>query len=94
MQDKTFYVYILTNPGNTVLYTGVSNDISRRLETHLSAPIDSFTKRYHIQKLVYVETFSDAYSAISREKQIKAGSRRKKIELIEKVNPQWDELTI
>jgi putative endonuclease len=92
MDDRTYYVYIMTNPGNTVLYTGVTRDISRRLFEHRTASVGSFTKKYNINKLVHVEVFSDVYSAISREKQIKGGSRGKKIALIEETNPGWMDL--
>ncbi|MGE0089862.1 MAG: GIY-YIG nuclease family protein [Bacteroidales bacterium] len=88
------YVYILTNQNNTVLYTGVTNDLSRRLEEHKSkANPQSFTSRYNVNKLVYYETHFLIGDAIGREKQIKAGSRKKKEDLINGINPDWDDLS-
>lgn len=91
---KGGYVYILTNKNNTVLYTGVTNDLKRRIEEHIkkSNP-KSFTSRYNINKLVYYESFFLIGDAIAREKQIKAGSRAKKEGLINSVNPQWNDLS-
>ncbi|MGD0590309.1 MAG: GIY-YIG nuclease family protein [Bacteroidota bacterium] len=90
---KHFYVYILTNPTKTVLYTGITNDIERRTYEHNGKEIKGFTSRYNVTMLVYYETYEDADSAIAREKQIKAGSRAKKIALIEKMNPKWKDLS-
>ncbi len=91
--EKGGYVYILTNQHHNVLYVGVTSDLVKRLHEHKSRYYTgSFTARYNIHKLVYYECFSDIESAIAREKQIKAGSRRKKIELIERSNPDWKEL--
>ena len=90
--QKTFFVYILTNKGNRVLYTGVTNDLQRRLFEHRNGKRSSFTGRYKTRKLVYFEEFGDAYLAISREKQIKGGSRIKKMKLIESLNPNWNDL--
>ncbi|NQT25852.1 GIY-YIG nuclease family protein [candidate division KSB1 bacterium] len=90
--DKIYCVYILTNRHNTVLYTGVTGDLPRRVWEHKEKIVKSFTSRYNVDKLVYYEVFEDAYEAISREKQIKAGSRIKKIDLIEKMNPEWRDL--
>ena len=87
-----YYVYILTNPRRTVLYTGVTRDLIRRLWQHRNGLGGSFTARYHCCRLVWYEIFRDAYNAISREKQIKAGSRRRKIELINRCNPEWRDL--
>ncbi len=90
---KNGYVYILTNISNTVLYTGVTSDLTERIQKHKSEFYkDSFTSRYNITKLVYYELFESIEDAITREKQIKAGSRKKKIELIEKHNPEWKDL--
>ena len=88
-----YYVYILTNKNNTVLYTGVTNNLERRLYEHKNKLIDGFTKRYNVDKLVYYEVTTDIESAIAREKQIKAGSRKKKLELIDKINPAWNDLS-
>lgn len=87
-----YYVYIMTNKYNTVLYTGVTRNLIHRVHQHKQKLTESFTKRYRLTKLVYYEIFSDPQSAIAREKSIKAGSRRKKIELVESVNPQWRDL--
>jgi putative endonuclease len=86
---KTYYVYILTNKNNQVLYTGVTNHLLRRVQEHRDKLVPGFTQKYNVTKLVYYETFDDPRSAITREKQIKAGSRQKKITLIESINPEW-----
>jgi putative endonuclease len=91
---KSFYVYLMTNKNNTVIYTGITSDLKRRVYEHKEKFIDGFTKRYNINKLVYYEIFDDAYSAICREKQIKGGSRKKKIDLIEGANRDWIDLYI
>ena len=88
-----YYVYILTNQTKTVLYTGVTNDLERRIHEHKSGQIDGFTKRYNVNSLVYYETTSDVNSAIFREKQIKNLVRRKKEALINAFNPKWEDLT-
>jgi putative endonuclease len=90
--DKQFYVYIMTNKNNTVLYTGVTNDLRKRIYEHKEKLVEGFTKRYIITKLVYFETCDDVQSAISREKQIKDGSRQKKIDLINGINNKWLDL--
>ncbi|MDH4272704.1 MAG: GIY-YIG nuclease family protein [Candidatus Aminicenantes bacterium] len=87
-----YFVYILTNRYNTVLYTGVTSDLKIRVFEHKERLIESFTKKYNVHKLVYFEIFQDAYDAISREKTIKGGSRKKKIDLITRMNPFWDDL--
>ncbi|MEA3312113.1 MAG: GIY-YIG nuclease family protein [candidate division WOR-3 bacterium] len=87
-----YYVYIMTNKYNTVLYTGVTRDLVRRVYEHRQKLADGFTKRYNLTKLVYYEVLTDPQSAIAREKQIKAKRRKKKIELIERVNPGWRDL--
>ena len=89
---KGYYVYIMTNKNNTVLYTGVTNDLKRRVYQHKEKLIKGFTKKYNINKLVYYEICEDIYSAISREKQIKGGSRQKKIDLIDSINGEWNDL--
>ena len=89
---KQYYVYIMTNKINTVLYTGVTRDLKRRIWEHKEKIIRGFTKKYNINKLVYFEIFNDPENAILREKQIKAGSRNKKIELIKRINPEWKDL--
>jgi putative endonuclease len=92
MMTKQYYVYIMTNIRNTVLYTGVTNDLIRRVYEHKAKLADGFTKKYNIVKLVYYEVFEDIENAILREKQIKAGSRQKKIQLIDSTNIKWREL--
>jgi len=89
---RDYYVYILANKHNTVLYTGVTNDLKRRVYQHKAKAGGGFTGKYNIDKLVYYEVLSNPYSAITREKQIKGGSRRAKVELVEKDNPAWEDL--
>ena len=89
---KQYCVYIMTNERNTVLYTGVTNDLRRRVYEHREKLVDGFTKKYNVTKLVYYEVFEDVTSAILREKQIKGGSRQKKIELIDSMNREWRDL--
>lgn len=90
--SKQYYIYIMTNKNNTVLYTGVTNDLKRRVYQHKVKLIDGFTKRYNINKLVYYEVGEDVYYAILREKQIKGGSRQKKVDLITSINKEWKDL--
>ena len=92
MKDAQYYIYIMTNQGNTVLYTGVTNNLIRRVFEHKEALANGFTKKYRIKKLVYFENCSDVEQAIVREKQIKGGSRQKKKDLINQFNPRWDDL--
>jgi putative endonuclease len=89
---KQYFIYIMTNKHNNVLYTGVTNDLKRRVYEHKSKLIDGFTKKYNVEKLVYYEVFDAAYSAIAREKQIKGGSRQKKIDLVNSMNKDWRDL--
>jgi len=89
-----YYVYILTNKTNRVLYIGVTNNLERRLYEHRNELADSFTKRYHVHKLVYFETTTDIRTAIEREKQLKGWLRVKKNALIETMNPKWEDLSI
>ena len=90
--EKHYYVYILTNKHNKVLYTGVTNDLQRRVYEHRKKLIAGFTKKYNVYKLVYYEETESIEAAILREKQIKGGSRQKKIDLIVGMNPQWRDL--
>jgi len=90
--EKQYYVYIMTNARNTVLYTGVTNDLKRRVYEHREKLVGGFTKKYNIIKLVYYEVFKDIENAIMREKQIKAGSRQKKIDLICRMDTEWRDL--
>ncbi len=93
MLTKQYYVYFLTNWNNKVLYVGVTNDLKRRVYEHKSEFVDGFTKKYHAHKLVYYEAGEDIEGVILREKQIKAGSRQKKVDLIKKFNPNWKDLS-
>jgi putative endonuclease len=89
------FVYIMTNDNNTVLYTGVTSNLKKRVKEHKKKlHPGSFTRRYNIRKLVYFECFTSIGEAIKREKQIKGGSRKKKLELINSSNPEWRDLTI
>ena len=92
MQESQYCVYIMTNAHHTTLYTGVTNNLQRRVLEHRSGKGSSFTKRYNLSKLVYFECGNDVNAALSREKQIKAGSRQKKIELVNEMNPEWKDL--
>lgn len=92
MWNYNYCIYILTNKNNKVLYTGVTNDLKRRVYEHKNKVNSSFTSKYNINKLVYYEHFIDVNEALQREKQIKAGSRKKKLELIEKNNVKWNDL--
>jgi putative endonuclease len=89
---KQYYVYIMTNEHNTVLYTGMTNDLQRRACEHRTGRGGGFTSRYNVVMPVYYEVTGDVNAAIAREKQIKAGSRQKKIDLIEAMNSQWRDL--
>lgn len=89
---KQYYVYIMTNRSKT-LYTGVTNDLMRRVYEHKNKMAEGFTKKYNITTLVYFEETSDVQAAIGREKQIKGWLRSKKIALIESVNPKWEDLS-
>ncbi len=91
MQEQ-FYIYIMTNQYNTTLYTGVTNDLKRRVMQHKQEVVEGFTKRYHVHKLVYYEITDSIKVAIAREKQIKAGSRQKKLDLINGLNKEWKDL--
>ncbi len=92
MEEKQYFIYIMTTMTNTVLYTGVTNDLQRRVIEHRSDKGSKFTKKYKLYKLVYFESGDNVNSALAREKQIKGGSRNKKIELINSINPNWDDL--
>jgi putative endonuclease len=89
---KTYYVYILTNQNHTVLYIGVTNDLGRRVAEHKAGVHEGFTKRYKANKLVHFEDSPSITAAIEREKQLKAGSRAKKLALMNASNPYWNEL--
>ena len=89
---RQYYVYIMTNRKNTVLYVGVTGDLIKRVYEHKAKLAGGFTSKYNIVKLVYYEVFEDIENAISREKQIKAGSRQKKVWLIDSTNRKWYDL--
>ena len=90
--QKTYAVYIMTNRHHTVLCTGVTGDLLTRVGQHRNGRVEGFTKRYNVDKLVYVEEHRDVRAAIAREKQIKGWSRRKKEALIDRRNPEWRDL--
>ena len=89
---REYCIYIMTNAHNTVLYTGVTNDLARRVYNHKKGMGSAFVKKYNVHKLVYYEVGDNIHSAIAREKQIKGGSRQKKIDLIHGMNPEWKDL--
>jgi putative endonuclease len=89
---KQGYTYILFSQRNGTLYVGVTSDLVRRLYEHKSKIADGFTRKYNVDKLGYYEVYGDIVSAIEREKQIKGSSRKKKIELVESINPDWKDL--
>ena len=93
MTAKTYCVYIMTNKLNSTLYTGVTNNLLRRVHEHKSGMGSKFTHRYKTNKLVYYEITNDVEAAIMREKQIKDGSRQKKIDLVNSINPGWLDLS-
>lgn len=89
---RQYCIYIMTNQRNTTLYTGVTSDLKKRAYEHRAKLVDGFTKKYNLAKLVYYEVFDDIENAILREKQIKAVSRAKKIQLINRMNNDWKDL--
>ena len=89
---KDYFVYIMTNKYNTVLYTGVTNNLVRRAWQHKEGTVSGFTSKYRANKLVYYEMYNDIKLALAREQQIKGGSRRKKLDLINGMNPDWKDL--
>jgi putative endonuclease len=93
MGNKQYCVYILTNSRHSVLYTGVTNDLLRRVSEHKNKTGNGFTKRYNVDQLIYFECGDDINLAIAREKQIKAGSRQDKMDLINSMNPEWKDLS-
>ena len=92
--ERQYCIYILTNQNHTVLYAGVTNNLPRRIYEHKAKLVEGFTKRYNVDKLVYYEIFGQVENAILREKQIKGGSRAKKIALINSMNPKWLDLSL
>ena len=91
---REYFIYILANKSNSVIYTGITNDLTRRVNEHKNKLKDGFTSKYNVDKLVYYEQSSDVISAIKREKQIKSWSKKRKNELIESKNPEWKDLFI
>lgn len=92
MRTNEYCVYIMTNKHRTTLYTGVTNNLIRRVLEHKEHVAKGFTDRYNLEYLLYYEITDDVAAAIAREKQIKSGSRAKKIEMIESMNPEWKDL--
>ena len=92
MKQKYYYVYILSNKYNNVLYVGITNDLITRVYEHKNKLVEGFTEKYNVDKLVYYELFNDPINAITREKQLKGYSRKKKVELINSFNPEWKDL--
>jgi putative endonuclease len=91
--NKQYYAYIMTNVTNTVTYTGVTNDLIRRIDEHKNKLVEGFTKKYNINKLVYYEAGESIESCILREKQIKSWSRKAKVALVNSMNPDWHDLS-
>jgi putative endonuclease len=92
MRRNVYHVYILAS-ASRVLYTGITNDLQRRVFEHQARRVPGFTQKYHVTQLMYCEAFRDVRDAIAREKQIKAWTRAKRIALIEKLNPYWRDLS-
>jgi putative endonuclease len=90
--ERQYCIYIITNKNNTTLYTGVTGHLAQRIYQHKSKLVEGFSKKYNLDKLVYYECTTEIQSAIYTEKQIKAGSRKKKLQLIENMNPEWNDL--
>ena len=90
--SKQFYIYIMTNKHHSTLYTGMTNNLERRVYEHQNGQGSAFTTRYKLKKLIYYEVCDTAETAINREKQIKSGSRQKKLDLIARLNPDWLDL--
>ena len=88
----SYYVYIIASRKDGAIYIGVTNDIVRRIYEHRTKAVPGFTSRYNITRLVWLETYDDPISAISREKQLKKWKREWKVEMIEGMNPEWDDL--
>lgn len=93
MKHHRYFVYILSNTRRTVLYTGITNNLGRRLREHRDGTVGGFSKRYNVHDLVYAETYSDVNNAIAREKQIKSWSRSRKDELVASLNPELRDLS-
>jgi putative endonuclease len=94
MKNHLYYVYVVTNKSNTALYIGVTSDLENRVWQHQEKEYKGYTSKYQINKLVYFEEFQWIQDAIAREKQLKGGSRQKKIDLIVGMNPSWRDLSL
>ncbi|MBU2473020.1 MAG: GIY-YIG nuclease family protein [Patescibacteria group bacterium] len=92
MVPNNYFVYVLASKKNGTLYIGITDDLIKRVYEHKNNLVDSFTKKYNVHQLVYYETTNDIQSAIIREKQLKKWNRKWKLELIEKENPEWEDL--
>jgi putative endonuclease len=92
-QDRTYYVYLLTNWNHKVMYVGMTNDLKRRIYEHKTKTVKGFTEKYNLNKLVYFEATSDVHAAIAREKEIKKWRREKKDALVVAANPEWRDLS-
>jgi putative endonuclease len=90
--ERSYWVYILASRISGTLYVGVTNNLVRRIYEHRNGLVDGFTKKYHVHRLVYFEQYSDIETAITREKRLKRWNRAWKIQLIEELNPNWDDL--
>jgi len=93
MREHRYFVYLMTNPGNRVLYTGVTGNLSKRVTEHRYGLVEGFSKKYNTRKLIYYEETDYINAALEREKQIKGWLRSKKIALIQSINPKWDDLS-
>ena len=93
MTEKSYYVYLLTNWNNKVMYVGITNDLQRRIFEHKEKSVKGFTEKYNVHKLVYFEQTSDVEAALTREKEIKKWRREKKNRLVENANPSWMDLS-
>ena len=94
MKNHNYYIYILSNKNNNVVYVGLTNDLIRRIYEHKNKLVEGFTKKYNVDKLVYYEYTNSIEAAIRREKEIKKWRREKKNKLIESMNPEWKDLII
>jgi len=91
---RRYYVYLITNWNNKVMYVGVTNNLERRIYEHKKKLVKGFTKKYNVNKLVYFEETQDVTNAINREKEIKKWRREKKNQLVNRINPTWEDLTL
>jgi putative endonuclease len=91
---KAYFIYIMTNKGRTTLYVGVTNSLVRRVSQHRKGEVEGFTRKYNLTLMMYYEKYDDVRDAIRREEQIKGWTRKKKEELINSKNPQWEDLAV